>query len=144
MLLIFIVMVMITISIIIYGCIPCIKDIKIKMSSGICNRDIFSMNYIYKVNFSSDEFLHRLNTKNAYDLLDFDFDEGAMTITFSEYTTKIPFALSVKQGENCCFVKLNKVTFLHGNSNIPFRINEFMVKKFDAELLPYEKSQSLF
>ena len=63
--------------------IPVMKERK--LSNGIRNQDVFSQNYLFKVNFSKCDFLKRMNTKNGYDILEYTFDTDAMTITFLEY-----------------------------------------------------------
>ena len=114
-----------------------------KISNGIRNQDTFSQKYLFKVNYTKNEFLQKLNIPNVYDVLEFTFDNNTMTITFSEYNAKIPYLVTIKELENGCYIRLTKKVFFGDKSNIPYYINEFMIKKFDAELLPYEEYKNI-
>ena len=114
-----------------------------KISNGIRNQDTFSQEYLFKVNYTKNEFLQKLNIPNIYDVLEFTFDNNTMTITFSKYNAKIPYTVTIKESENGCYIRLTKKVFIGDRSNIPYQINEFMIKKFDAELLPYEEYKNI-
>ena len=113
-----------------------------KISNGIRNQDAFSQNYLFKINYSKQEFLNRIERSSITDLMDYTFDNNTMIITFSKYSAKIPYAVIIKELEGGCYIRLTKSVFLGDRSNIPYYINEFMIKKFDAELLPYEEYKS--
>ena len=114
-----------------------------KISNNVRNQDIFSQEYLFKVNYTKNEFLQKLNIPNIYDVLEFTFDNNTMTITFSKYNAKIPYTVTIKESENGCYIRLTKKVFIGDRSNIPYQINEFMIKKFDAELLPYEEYKNI-
>ena len=114
-----------------------------KISNNVRNQDIFSQEYLFKVNYTKNEFLQKLNIPNAHDVLEFTFDNNTMTITFSKYNAKIPYLVTIKELENGCYIRLTKKVFIGDRSNIPYYINEFMIKKFDAELLPYEEYKNI-
>ena len=114
-----------------------------KISNNVRNQDIFSQEYLFKVNYTKNEFLQKLNIPNIYDVLEFTFDNNTMTITFSKYNAKIPYTVTIKESENGCYIRLTKKDFISDRSNIPYYINEFMTKEFDAELLPYEEYKNI-
>ena len=114
-----------------------------KISNNVRNQDTFSQEYLFKVNYTKNEFLQKLNIPNIYDVLEFTFDNNTMTITFSKYNAKIPYTVTIKESENGCYIRLTKKVFIGDRSNIPFQINEFMIKKFDAELLPYKEYKNI-
>jgi hypothetical protein len=116
--------------------IPVMKERK--LSNGIRNQDVFSQNYLFKVNFSKCDFLKRMNTKNGYDILEYTFDTEAMTITFLKYGVRMPYTVLVKEFGNGCYIRLQKSTSIFGRGVMPYQMIEFMQKKCDAELLPYE------
>ena len=120
---------------------PMLKERKI--SNGIKNQDTFSQIYLFKVNCTKDVFLQKISRANAHDLLEYTFDNDTMTIEFSRYGAKISYKIFVKETNNGCYITLNKDALVYDRSNIPYRINEFMIKKFDAELLPYEKYKDI-
>ena len=114
-----------------------------KISNGIRNQDVLSQNYLFKINYSKQEFLSRIEISNVADLMDYTFDNKTMAITFSKYNAKISYTVTIKELENGCYIRLTKNRFIGDRSNIPYCINEFMIKKFDAELLPYEEYKSI-
>ena len=114
-----------------------------KISNGIRNQDTLSQNYLFKTNYSKQEFLNLIVISNVTDLMDYTFDNNTMIITFSKYNAKIPYLVTIKELENGCYIRLTKKVFFGDRSNIPYYINEFMIKKFDAELLPYEEYKNI-
>ena len=114
-----------------------------KISNNVRNQDTFSQEYLFKVNYTKNAFLQKLNIPNVHDVLEFTFDNNTMTITFSKYNAKIPYTVTIKESENGCYIRLTKKDFISERSNIPYQINEFMIKKFDAELLPYEEYKNI-
>ena len=114
-----------------------------KISNGIRNQDALSQNHLFKTNYSKQEFLNRIEISNVTDLMDYTFDNNTMVITFSKHNAKIPYTVTIKESENGCYIRLTKNGFISDRSNIPHYINEFMIKKFDAELLPYEEYKNI-
>ena len=116
---------------------------EMKISNNVRNQDTFWQEYLFKVNYTKNKFLQKLNIPNVHDVLEFTFDNNTMTITFSKYNAKIPYTVTIKELENGCYIRLTKKVFIGDRSNIPCYINEFMIKKFDAELLPYEEYKNI-
>ena len=114
-----------------------------KISNNVRNQDTFSQEYLFKVNYTKNEFLQKLNIPNIYDVLEFTFDNNTMTITFSKYNARIPYTVFVKEFDGGCYIKFKKNALISARSNIPYQINEFMIKKFNAELLPYEQYKNI-
>ena len=114
-----------------------------KISNGIRNQDAFSRIYLFKVNYPKQEFVSLLNIANTSDGLEYVFDNKTMVITFSKYGANIPYTVFIKECDGGCYVKLTKNVLIGDRSNIPYQINEFMRKKFGAELLPYEKYKNI-
>ena len=121
--------------------IPVMKERK--LSNGIRNQDVFSQNYLFQVNCSKCDFLKRMNTKNGYDMLEYTFDSDAMTVTFLKYGGRMPYTVLVKEFENGCYIRLQKSTSILGRGVMPYQMIEFMQKKFDAKLLPYEEYKDI-
>ena len=114
-----------------------------KISNGIRNQDTLSQNYLFKINYSKQEFLRRIEISNVTDSMDYAFDNNTMVITFSKHNAKIPYTVTIKESENGCYIRLTKKVFISDRGIIPYQINEFMIKKFDAELLPYEEYKNI-
>jgi hypothetical protein len=114
-----------------------------KISNGINNQDVISKNYLFRVNCTKQDFLQQLSLQNADDVLKYTFDHSSMTITFHQYDTRIPCKVFIKEFDDGCYFRLNRYVFMGGRSSIPHYINEFMIKKFDAELLPYKEYKDI-
>ncbi len=120
---------------------PMLKEQKV--SSGIRNQDTFWQNYLFKIKLSKQDFLNQIEIPNITDTMEYTFDNSTMTITFTKHSAHIPYTIIVKELENGCYIRLTKNVFIGDRSNIPYYINEFMIKKFDAELLPYEEYKNI-
>ena len=107
------------------------------------NQDEFARNYLFKVNFPKQELMKLMNLPNVSDALEYVFDNKTMVITFSKYGANIPYTVFIKECDSGCYVKLTKNVLIGDRSNIPYQINEFMIKKFDAELLPYKEYKNI-
>ena len=114
-----------------------------RISNNVRNQDALSQEYLFKVNCAKDEFLQKINLSNADDVLEFTFDNNTMTITFSKYNANIPYTVFIKEFDGACYIKLKKNALISDRSNIPYQINEFMINKFNAELLPYEQYKNI-
>ena len=114
-----------------------------KISNGIRNQDALYANYLFKTNYSKQEFLNLIVISNVTDLMDYTFDNNTMIITFSKHNAKIPYTVTIKELENGCYIRLTKNVSIGDRGNIPYCINEFMIKKFDVELLQYEEYRSI-
>lgn len=114
-----------------------------KISSGIRNQDTFSQDYLFKIKHTKQDFLNQIEIPNITDAMEYTFDNNTMTITFTKHSARIPYTVIVKELENGCYIRLTKNVLIVDRSNIPCYINEFMIKKFDAELLPYEEYKNI-
>ena len=85
---------------------------EMKISNGIRNQDTFAQQYLFRIKDAKDVFLQRLSMRNLYDVLEYTFDPTTMTITFSQYSAKIPYTVIIKELENGCYVKLKKNVLL--------------------------------
>ena len=114
-----------------------------KITNGVRNQDAFSQNYLFKVNYQKQEFIRLMNLPNVSDALEYIFDDTKMVVTFSKHGANIPYTVFIKECNSGCYVKLIKNVLIGNRSNIPYQINEFMIKKFGAELLPYEEYKNI-
>ena len=141
--LIFSLMLITVVPIVLYGFFVTAKAIceEKKVLNGVRNQDVFSQFYLFGVNYSKEEFFNKLNRANAYDVLKYTFDIDSMTLTFLDFTQRFSYKLSVNEVDGACYVVLKKAILISGktSSTVPLKINEFMIKKFEAVPLPYDK-----
>ncbi len=114
-----------------------------RISNGVINYNAFYQDYLFKVNYTKSDFLQRMNVPNSYDVLEYTFDDNSMIITFSKLGANIPYTVFIKEIANGCYVRLSRNVLVGNRSDICIYINEFMMKKFGAELLPYEEYKDI-
>lgn len=95
--------------------------------------------YVFKLTCSKETCLQQLGTSDSYDPSEPFFDSAAMTLTFIIDGSYTPYAVSVTEQGEGCYIKLSRTDSATNATAIPPQINEFMIHKFNAELLPYEK-----
>jgi hypothetical protein len=117
--------------------VPIVKSQK--ASGGIVNTDSLRMDHLFRVPCKKEELVHRLYRPNVKEVMEYTFDESAMTITFTQQNASLSYAVFVREYEGSCYVRLHKQRMLHSRCIIPYFVNEFMIKKFHAEPLPYEQ-----
>ncbi len=122
---------------------PVFKDKKI--SNNVMNKDSYWRNYLFKVKYAKQEIIGLLKVDNAFDVLGHVFDVKTMTISFHEYgnPANISYTVHIKEFDGGSYIKLTKNTLFGSKSNVPFKINEFMIKNLGAELLPYEEYKNI-
>ena len=98
--------------------------------------------FLFKVDCKKEEFLQGLCITNAYDTMEYCFDKNEMKITFSKQNSSVSYAITVKESDNATYIRLNRVGWLLEKNYTPYYINEFMIKKFNAELLPYHEHRA--
>lgn len=109
-----------------------------KSTNGIRNTDTLSRSYSFKVNYSKEEFLRKLESNTKFEDMTSDFDRSKMIIAFSDGVS-ILYSVNVKDLKDHCLVRLEQQTLIHGRSYIPMHINDYMINQIGAEPVPYDE-----
>ena len=125
---------------------PFLQERKIK--NGVQNHDKFRTDFLFRVYCSEKEFLSKLNLENGSDVLKYTFSEKMKKLTLehiiSEKMKKFTmsnteeYSVLIKEFDGGIYVRLSNNVF-EQRTNTRYYINEFMIKKFNAELLPYDE-----
>ncbi len=109
-----------------------------KLLNSVCNYDSLMRNFVFKVDLSKDCFFRQLKTHNVNDVMQYRLNEDLSVITFMRNYTEMSYSIKLKSFENSIVLKIEQATLI-GKSNMPYYVNEFWIKKFNAEPLEYEK-----
>ena len=125
---------------------PFLQERRIK--NGVQNHDKFRTDFLFRVYCSEKEFLSKLNLENDSDVLKYTFSEKMKKLTLehiiSEKMKKFTmsnteeYSVLIKEFDGGIYVRLSNNVF-EQRTNTRYYINEFMIKKFNAELLPYDE-----
>ena len=138
---------------------PFLQERRIK--NGVQNHDKFRTDFLFRVYCSEKEFLSKLNLENDSDVLKYTFSEKMKKLTLehiiSEKMKKLTlehiisekmkkftmsnteeYSVLIKEFDGGIYVRLSNNVF-EQRTNTRYYINEFMIKKFNAELLPYDE-----
>lgn len=108
-------------------------------TNGIINYDPYMRKFIYKVNLSKEQIIGILNTKNATDELVCKVCYEESSIEFSEYGSSKKYYYSIQEYRGFSILRLEQAAWIGTKSYIPYKLNPFMVKKLQAELIPFSQ-----
>lgn len=104
-----------------------------KITGGIVNCDTFSRKFVFRTDMSRAQVFEALNTRNVGDRLFCSFDPASGVISLSDYTRSSRYNVRVDEYKACTIVRLQDVGFKLGSALMPYKINEFILMKLEAE-----------
>lgn len=110
-----------------------------KITGDIINYDSTMRKFVYKVNLSSEDIINLLNTKNDSDELSCTFDFNKSVINFSEYGSNKEYYFQVQECNGFSILRLKQVALTGIQSQVPYKLNPFIVSKLQAEIIPYSQ-----
>ena len=93
--------------------------------------------YVYKIYMSRDQIINTLKNTTDIDELSCDFDFERSTIKFSEYGSQKEYYFQIQECDGISILRLEQVALLGMQSNIPLKLNPFLVSKLQAEIIPF-------
>lgn len=118
--------------------IPIYKNHK-KATNGIMNYDDTMRKFVYKVPFSGEEIINLLKARNVKDELSYTFDFDKSIIEFSEYNAVRKYYFCIQDCNGFSILRLEQIELIGMQSYIPYKLNTFMVKKLQAEIIPFSQ-----
>lgn len=110
-----------------------------KAAGSIINYDTFMRKFVYKVNLSSEDIINLLKIQNDIDELSCSFDFEKAVIKFSEYGSHRDYYFQVQECNGFSILKLEQVALIGMSSHVPYKLNPFMVRKLQAEIIPFSQ-----
>lgn len=110
-----------------------------EVSNGIINYDSVMRKFVYKIYLSRQEVITLLKSKNEIDELTCTFNDDETIIKISEYGSNRKYYFQVQELNGFSLLKLEQVSVIGMQSWVPFKLNPFLVKKLNAEIVPFSQ-----
>lgn len=110
-----------------------------RLLNGVVNYDIFMRKYVFCIELTKEDFYARLKIHNINDVLEYSLNDNCSVVTFSRYNAKVPYKLLIDEFDEATVLKVEQIPQITDKCNIPYLINEFFIKKFNAKPLEYNK-----
>ena len=110
-----------------------------KVTGGIANYDSAMRKFVYKVNLSDEDIIKLLKTKNTTDELSCTLDFSKSVIKFSESDSDREYYFRIQACNGYSVLMLEQVSHIGMQSCIPFKLNPFITKKLQAEIIPFSQ-----
>ena len=107
-----------------------------KITGGVKNCDSFMTKFIFRIDIPEEEFIRRLKTKNAADVLPYEYDEARGIIAFTVYNVKYEYRLRTQSVDGSLILRLESMAF---HSRAAYHVNPFFIGKFDAVPLDFSR-----
>ena len=110
-----------------------------KLLNGVVNYDAFMRRFIFRVEITKETFYAQLKTPNINDSLKYFLSDDCSIITFTRYNAKFPYEMFTEEVDESTVLRIEQIPKIMGKGNVPYLINEFFIKKFNAKPLEYSK-----
>lgn len=129
----------ILVSVLTFGMIIPMHKEHEKVCNGVINYDSVMRKFVYKVYLSRQEVITLLKSKNEIDELTCTFNDDETIIKISEYGSNRKYYFQVQELNGFSLLKLEQVSVIGMQSWVPFKLNPFLVKKLNAEIVPFSQ-----
>ena len=106
-------------------------------TNGVINYDSAMRKFVYKINLSGQQVIDLLSTKSDADELSCTFDFDKETIRFSEYGSHRDYHFNIQEYNNFSVLRLEQVGLVGMQSYVPYKLNSFLIKKLNAQIIPF-------
>ena len=118
--------------------IPTIRSHR-KTTGKTVNYDAMMRVFMYRIQMSEEAIINTLKAKSSIDELSCEFDFERSIVKISEYGSSRDYYYTIQTYDVYSVLKLTQVSLIGMQSHIPYKLNPFMVKKLNAELVPYKE-----
>ena len=119
---------------------PVYRDAKAR--KGVRNTDALFHNYAFILPGSQQDAIDRLRHKEDNDLLGYALYEDAMALRLDHWGVSIEYALTFHPIDGQTYLQLTRLGILHGQSNLPYLVNRFIIQKTSAVPADYRAFQA--
>lgn len=109
-------------------------------TGGVVNHDPVMRKFIYKIVLPREEIIALLSVTRAADELSCTFDFEKSIIRFSEYGSYRDYYFQIQECSGFSVLKLEQVAPFGMKSQVPYRLNPFMVSKLQAEMMSFSQN----
>ncbi len=108
-------------------------------TSRTINYDSLMRKFVYKVEHPKEYVIRALQTNNNDDELTCNIDIFNSVIEFSDSTSQRKYHFWIEELDGFFILKLEQCELIGMSSNIPYKLNPFMVKRINAEIIPFSQ-----
>lgn len=121
--------------------IPVYKKHRLYTNKGV-NYDSLMRKFVYKVKMNRQEILSALGIRNIHDELKCTLDVVNSKIAFVDddlgYIGPIEYIYTIDEYGGFSILRLEQVLSIHSSRTISLKINSFMVRKLNAEIVSFK------
>ena len=110
-----------------------------KLLNGVVNYDAFMRKYVFCIELKKEDFYTQLKNHNSHDLLEYSLSDDCSVITFTRHNAKFSYKILIDEFEEITILRVEQIQKIMDKGNVPYYINEFFIKKFNATPLSFEK-----
>lgn len=110
-----------------------------KLLNGVVNYDTFMRKFVFRVELTKEELYAQLKMHNINDSLEYYLNDDYSVITFTRYNAKFPYKILIDECSGYIILKVEQIPLIMNKGIVPYCINDFFVKKFNAKPLQYGK-----
>ena len=110
-----------------------------KATGNVVNYDSSMRKYVYKVYMAKEEIINTLRNNNGIDEISCNLDFERSIINFSEYGSNRDYYFQIQECDGFSILRLKQVSLLCMSSRIPYKLNPFIVRKLQAEIIPFSQ-----
>ncbi len=107
---------------------------------GVVNYDTFMRKFLFRIELEKEEFFEQLKIHNINDILEYCLNEDCSVITFLKYNDKFPYKILIAEYNEYIVLNVEQIPTVMNKANVPYYINSFFIKKFNAKPIDYQKS----
>lgn len=107
-----------------------------KLLSGIVNYDTFMRKFVFRIDLTKEDFYSQLKAHNINDLLEYCLNDDCSIITLIKYNARYEYKIKIDEFNEFIILRVEQIPVL---SRLPYLINEFFIKKFNAQPVEFEK-----
>ena len=129
-------------------------------TGGVINYNPTMSKFVYKVYMSEEEIIRSLKILNVQDELSCSFNYERNTVIFSNLCYKYEYFYEIQEYDGFSILKLSRASFsltelkpswakyrnyyyAHPKGDINYKLNPFMVRKINAEIIPFSQYGNL-
>lgn len=110
-----------------------------KVSKSVVNHDNFMREFIFKIDKSEEEIISILSAENKSDFFSCTLNQNEKTMTFYEFAGKNEYRYDIQDFGDNCILRLKQTSCFSDIRDVLYKLNPFIVKKLNAEIIPYSK-----
>ena len=110
-----------------------------KTTGNVVNYDSMMRKYVYKVYLTKAQIIYELQNTTDIDELSCKVDHERSVIKFSEYGSNREYYFQIQECDGFSMLKLEQVALIGMQSDIPLKLNPFLVSKLHAEIIPFSQ-----